>query len=78
MMIDGFDLIGSSKVSGSLIFMKDKFKIYFEPSRISKETPDFVSVSWNEKDELISQSVKFNCLEKAIKFVNDKLEKSKK
>lgn len=78
MLLDGFDLIGHSKVNGSLNLIKDKYRIDYEPKVISPLTPNFVDVYWSEDGQLPYKSVKFNCLEKAIKFVNDELEKSKK
>lgn len=78
MILDGFDLISSSKVSGSLTFKKEGHTIFFSPHLLPKE-PNFISVTSEvyAPNKFISSTCKFNCLEKAIKFVNDENEKSK-
>lgn len=78
MILDGFDLIGSSK-TGALTFRKESHTIFFSPHLLPNDS-NFVSVTSEvyAANKFISSTCKFNCLEKAIKFVNNELEESKK
>ncbi len=76
MILDGFDVIGNSNKSGALTFRKEGHTIFFSPHLLPKE-PKFVSVTSEvyTTNKFISSTCKFNCLEKAIKFVNNEIEK---
>lgn len=78
MILDGFDVIGNSNKSGALTFRKEGHTIFFSPHLLPKE-PKFVSVTSEsyEQNVFTSYTRKFNDITKAIKFVNDNLEKSK-
>lgn len=68
MMMDGFDLIGSSAINGRLIFQKDNFRVSFNPM------DGCVVVNVTEIDKLFrTTSTNFNRLEKAIAHVNSKI-----
>lgn len=78
MILDGFDLIGSSN-TGALTFKKEGHTIFFSPHLLPNDS-NFVSVTSEvyAPNKFISSTCKFNCLEKAIKFVNDEIQKSNK
>ena len=78
MILDGFDLIGSSN-TGALTLRKESHTIFFSPYLLPKE-PQFISVTSEVYDKNIFRSTtcKFDSLEKAIKFVNNEIEKSTK
>lgn len=69
MLLNDFDLIGSSKSSGKLTLKKDIFRINFDPSLLST-TNHFVSVTKDQETYFVKT---FDSLEKAIKYVNDEL-----
>lgn len=68
MMMDGFDLIGSSGVSGRLIFEKENFRISFNPM------DGCVVVNVIEIDNSFkTTSTNFTRLEKAVSYINKKI-----
>ena len=75
MILDGFDLIGSSN-TGALTFRKEGHTIFFSPHLLTNDS-NFVSVTSEvyTTNKFISSTCKFNCLEKTIKFVNNEIEK---
>lgn len=69
MMLDDFDLIGSSKTTGTLTFLhvKNNYRIHFRPNRVDSEGNITVEVIGYQNDDY----KKFDRLEKAIAYVRD-------
>jgi len=73
MMMDGFDLIGSSRTNARLTFSKENFTItYYSKGEGCGVVANVTEAGMiDNMPQFYHKS--FDCLEKAVKYVNEKL-----